>query len=489
MAVIFSGGGSGLLITAPRDADLLVLRIQEKFAKSTPTLGVTCAFEEITAQELVTGFSAPASIKLAVGKLHTKGPFRFRPDSTNSRGFGSVVQRIGLKLRLAKARKTLVDTIETSPLLLRCSSNSHRAAQIQDRQRNDRISLTSFEKREWGREDQKSDEKKNSKPFRQARDFQELVLGGSEKEYLGVIYLDGNRVGSLIESLETIDQFARFSALVEAGFKHAFENTLDWAANHFKHNGGKLPFPYLAPITGGDDVLLVVPAEYAMHIALRIGQTVEAFFSHDRAAEIRSSFNETMAASIQNIGVGIGLIIADVKFPIRYLVDYAEKLMKSAKSLTYQQEQVRSALDFMVISGGSPISTNLTELRKTRFHRLGEDEHETLKMTARPYSLPHFAGLLRDTEAMTALPAAQFRQIHRSLEGGRLVSESFIRYQFARLDSTKRKQLEKMGFSFKNIWDGPVTTDGQQLYTTSLNDILEILPFSTGGDDEASDNA
>ncbi len=469
-AVIYSGGGSGILIAAPNDVEPIMKRISAQFSELTPTLGVTCAYELVPLTDLGSGRTLTEEQRANQAKIDGKS-FRYKACSTTGAGFGSIIQRIGLKLRLAKSRKTYADTIETSPLALRCKSNSRRTAQIQDRQENDRISAISSQKREWGRAESQAND--------QARHFQQLIDQGSEKNYIGVIYLDGNRMGSLIESLRTIEQFSVFSTLVEEGFKQALETGLE-NANQARPE----PLPHLAPITGGDDILLLVEANYALTLARDIGQAVESYFEQQNSDLIRKTFDADLVATIQQIGLGIGVIIADVKFPIRYLVDYAENLLKSAKRLTYQNTTVRSAIDFLVITGGSPISTKLEELRKTRYERIGDNPNETLKLTAKPYSLPDFERLIADAEAMSELPSSQFRQLHRSLESGQAVSDLFFRYQFARLDPGKLQQVHLKGFISKSIWKKErLSSQDQPVFTTRLSDLLEIQPFLTAGGD------
>ena len=130
------------------------------------------------------------------------------------------------------------------------------------------------------------------------------------------------------------------------------------------------------------------------------------------------------------LGASAGVAVSHVKFPVRHLLSEAEGLLKLAKQRVYKERgEVRSALDFSVITDGSPRAESVVP------ERLLEKPPAILR-SGRPYSLDEletFSDRFRSVrEARPGLGKSQLYALLRHFENGPAQLRSQILYQIGR---------------------------------------------------------
>ena len=87
------------------------------------------------------------------------------------------------------------------------------------------------------------------------------------KEYLGLIYADANSMGKALEDLETLQELEEFADRVD---KAVFKAMAYAITTYLPIQGKTFPFDIL--LIGGDDIIMVTPADKAMQIARTLAE-------------------------------------------------------------------------------------------------------------------------------------------------------------------------------------------------------------------------
>lgn len=142
---------------------------------------------------------------------------------------------------------------------------------------------------------------------------------------VGIIYGDGNNMGNVVMNIENIMQMTYFSRKVDSVTVSSV-----YEAIH-RHLGHELRFEII--ILGGDDILIVVPAEHALDIAYDIIRAFDSAFSN-------------------NITMSMGVLITKPNLPISSAFKIVSGLLKSAKRYVKQQKIETGSVDVEVLSAG-----------------------------------------------------------------------------------------------------------------------------------------
>lgn len=426
--IVFSKGGSGILIIPSFCAP----EIKEMIEKLLPLLSVTCT---------VTCFYK---------KLHLEDLF-----SKGTEPFGAITDHLIYQIRTAKEEKDLYPIYETPGFLKRCDSCNIIPASEKDG--DDRICEVCNRKRSIGRQRQ------FHKELIEARDFRKLV---GEGNYLGLIYLDANRMGSVLGKMGNLLSLAVFSELIDKIFKECIENLVQKLG--IENRG------FQSPVLGGDDVILILPAKEAPIAAKELLDCLEDRISFD--SELKGVLPQG-----EEIGVSVGLVIAHSNYPIRYVLNYAEILLKSAKAKYYKNTTIRSAIDFMVIKDSSPLNVSIKRLRDQKLWR--EIAGERLYLTNRPYSLADYKKFIDDLLSLKRnVPPSQIRLVSQFIPKGKELSNSNFIYQILRNEEDWGRWLgSAIGPYWRNnllsfLWECRKDDKGI-FYSTKLLDWLELYDF------------
>ena len=97
-------------------------------------------------------------------------------------------------------------------------------------------------------------------------DLSELAELSKTKNYLGLIYVDGNRMGERLFNQTKEMEYQELSKAIENGLQESvFESLLNYIPNP---SDGKIPFEFV--ILGGDDLILLTSAQKVIPITLEI---------------------------------------------------------------------------------------------------------------------------------------------------------------------------------------------------------------------------
>lgn len=254
-----------------------------------------------------------------------------------------------------------------------------------------------------------------------ALDLSEIAAAGNGRS-IGFIYADGDKVGQLIEESPSLQEYHQRSRALTTLLPDLVYTAL---GRHLCvcppiERQGKDPkskwkvfvHPFEILTIGGDDLLLIVPGDVALPIALDIGVTFAEKFKGQTLGRA-----PTMSA---------GVVIADHRNPVRFMRDLAEQLLKSAKKRAHEATEQRvedGAVDFVVLKSQSMLAGDLSDLRRQIYHfsTPPEKPDEQIWLTGRPFlwremkDLLAHARLLRDT----AHPRSQMQALRGVLQEGR----------------------------------------------------------------------
>lgn len=348
-----------------------------------------------------------------------------------------------------------------------------------------------------------------SKEIKEAQSLTEI--GNASNGFVGYIYADGNNMGGYIQKrIKTPENYKQFSedifqateeAVYQALSKHLKPHELQGLTRkeHYNRNGDCIhPFEILT--IGGDDVLLVVPADKALAVAKTIGEEFENYLKNTgRYNFIQSSNNahryqgETPPDSHCELSMSIGVLITAYSTPIYYAKTLYEQLLKSAKqrakTLKDEYQYHGGTVDFLILKSVTMISSNIGDFRKEGLTK--RNKGQTLKFYAAPYTLHELGGLLKTAEALneSKFPRSQLYQIRSLLEQGKHTAILNYRYFRVRLEPKQQKLLAEW---FEKAWCQAKTNEGNlapwmyilptskqeaSTYETIWRELVELYPF------------
>ncbi|MBC8234829.1 type III-B CRISPR-associated protein Cas10/Cmr2 [bacterium] len=310
-----------------------------------------------------------------------------------------------------------------------------------------------------------------------ARDLEDI---SDENGYIGVIYADGNEIGSIIEKLKDAETFMRFSDnLYEITEESVFSALADFL--YPKSVEHRIIFPFEIISIGGDDVFMIVPAKIALQVASRLCKNFEDKAQNSDVPELKTA---TLSA---------GVVIAKENFPVYYVYDLVTQLLKSAKNKAkFDLCNIKTAIDFMALKSQGGEVSDIENYRKSVLKRTESFRNldQKLELTFRPYLLKDFEALLDFAVNLNkeGFPKSKLYAIRESLETSRANSTLLYLYLMAR-SKDNEKQILKEYFpeSFLDDTDKLIPwkktderIDGVHKYIeyqTPIVDILEIFDF------------
>lgn len=196
------------------------------------------------------------------------------------------------------------------------------------------------------------------------------------KEYLAVIYGDGNNMGAIVENIQSFQAYRYFSHLTASITKYALYTTLhEVLLQHDTQN--KAPFEIIA--VGGDDLFFIVPGKYGLETAKRLGRKFDAGFRKHPSSDDDD----------ERLTLSVGVCFGHYKIPLSVMFATAEELLKEAKQYKKQHKIRGGTLDFMKLEASSPFSQHLRTYRQLNYIRsvrTGSGRVFTLHHLMRPYT-------------------------------------------------------------------------------------------------------
>ncbi|MEH1945155.1 MAG: type III-B CRISPR-associated protein Cas10/Cmr2 [Nostoc sp.] len=370
-------------------------------------------------------------------------------------------------------------------------------------------------------------------------------VSNSSNGFIAYIYADGNNMGGYIQKqIKTPQQYQEFSQDVELATQYAVYQAL--AENLHPHTlkglndeeslliNGDLIHPFEIITIGGDDILIVVPANKALEISQMIAERFEGILLKEvnlveKSQEQKGNkcilgnykleFNKPFEAkkihryqplnakrSECELSTSIGVLITAINTPIYYAKELIDQLLKSAKERAKKLKNVGyhgGTVDFLTLKSVTMIASSVKEFRQ---EALTKESPQNLKLYAAPYTLHELGGLLTSIAALkkAKFPKSQLYQIRSLLERGKHTAILNYRYFRVRLKQGKSElenDFEKAWCTPKNEnnggnlapWmydDGSLEDDksGYPLFETIWRDMIDIYEFVEEAENEVSEN-
>jgi CRISPR-associated protein Cmr2 len=338
-----------------------------------------------------------------------------------------------------------------------------------------------------------------------------IEIGNASRGFVAYIYADGNNMGGYIQKIKTPQEYQEFSqdifnateqsvykALSDHLHPHQLKGITD-PENEDRNEKWIHPFEIIT--IGGDDVMLIVPADKALAIAKTLGDQFEVYLaengndkysvnqSEKHQGQIHRYFADAKP-SVSSLSMSTGMLITADATPIYYATNLTEQLLKSAKEKAKQLKKLGyhgGTVDFMVLKTVTMISSDIKEFRQQGLTKtiekqkmseksLDKQNNQKLKFYAAPYTLHELGGLLNLLEALRKnnFPKSQLYQIRSLLERGKRTAILNYRYFRVRLDDQNQLVLKK---HFEDDWCKPKTNDGNLapwMHYTKINDMGDI---------------
>ncbi|MGF2013968.1 type III-B CRISPR-associated protein Cas10/Cmr2 [Nostoc sp. DedVER01b] len=364
-------------------------------------------------------------------------------------------------------------------------------------------------------------------------------IANASKGFVAYIYADGNNMGGYIQKIRTPQEYQEFSRDVELATEYAVYQAL--AENLHPHKlqnfndeestlgNGALIHSFEIITIGGDDIILIVPANKALAIAQTIGEQFEKILikqvplgesvesekiigdyqikQDNKPVDLKKChrYKPTEAAPSQcQLSTSIGVLITAYNTPIYYAKDLTEQLLKSAKERAKKLKKAGycgGTVDFLTMKSVTMISSDIKEFRK---QALIKNLRPKLKLYAAPYTLHELGGLIKVIQALknAKFPKSQLYQIRNLLERGK--QTAILNYRYFRVRLKQDKQNLDLQEEFEQAWcqpkdsnnkgnlapwiydDGALEYDKSDypLFETIWRDVVDLYDFIASADDD-----
>ncbi|MHA1796767.1 MAG: hypothetical protein ACTSUK_11700, partial [Promethearchaeota archaeon] len=181
-----------------------------------------------------------------------------------------------------------------------------------------------------------------------------------------------------------------------------------------------------------------------------------------------------------------GIAIAHSNFPVYYLYNLVDQLLKNAKKKAKSNGNVQTVIDFMVFKSQGGEITEINNYRNDVLKKTIEGyKDQNLILTYRPYLLCEFSELLDYVEKMKQVNFSKSKlySLRSALNTSRENSILYYLYQVSRSNKTEKKLLQSDFNNHFNIqcppWQAQATPSSARYeeFKTPLPDIIEIFDF------------
>ena len=361
---IYANGGSGMFTVPEGSAEFFIQTVEKEYRLRT-----------------LTGSITGASIELPEG-------------FTNRDPVQDHLRKLAYRLRLKKDENPLHQPILTHPFLRTCDSCGQQyASQSVTKPEPELLCGSCKKKREKNNEIQKDIEGITSGEAEEDVDYKlwyrllgELARNGYEmtgknrpedfgdlgeksepKNYMGLIYADGDNMGRALEQLENLDEVKKFSEVVDSAVYQAVHDAI-FTDLRF----GDKYFPFDILMLGGDDLVMVTTAHKTMEVAMKIVESFSKF--------AKKGLGEQFTLSV-------GVAIAHTKFPFSSLLRLAEQALKFSKKEAVKRKRSKQKLttegliNFIVVNNSNSLDFD------PYYTDTLSDEDSNLYRTLRPYNI------------------------------------------------------------------------------------------------------
>jgi len=461
---IYANGGSGMFMVPVAHANALIQAVEKVYRVQTWTGSITSA-----STELPDGF-------------------------TNQDDVRPHLQTLAYRLRLKKDENVLTQQLLTHPFLRICDSCGEQyASQNVTEPESELLCRSCQNKRDKNSEIQADIEGVINAEAEDAEhklwkcllgklaragypmtgknrpeDFGDLGEMSEPKNYMGLIYADGDSMGQALEQLGNLNEVKQFSKVVDDAIYDAVYEAI---LKYLLPGGGKY-FPFDILMLGGDDLVMVTTAHKALEVSMKITE----------------KFSELTKAGLgKPLTLSAGVAIAHAKFPFSSLLKLAEDALKFAKKEAAKRRRraetaKEGLINFIVVS-------NSNSLNFDDYHRETlSDEGQNLYRTLRPYSLADLRYIVKTIRSLKreSFPRGKLKGLHDAVFQSRNQSilEGLMFVSSINPSSAKGKKHRQMFRDFLTHFAGssppplpfPWFKSGDDSYTPFL-DLIELYDF------------
>lgn len=467
--VIYAGGGTVLAKIPTAQSNLIVRSLEAQYVHSTGGATITAV-----ARELPQGFD-------------------------ETRDFGPFVSHVANALRARKESRETALFLPALPFQSRCQSCQTRPADaVLSRQLNQpdyaicavchtkHVNGTLEQRDYWldkFREAVHGTATWSVPELHRPYSISEIADASQSAEKLvGVVHLDGDRIGRLLSSIDSAEQFRSFSKAIDVCARSAVLDVLSTTfaprqvtpselRPNYNAQSKVTIYPFEIVTIGGDDIWLIVPAESALAVATDIAT---------RFGNAMSLWTKTNAGLENDVTMSAGVVLADDHTPVRLLASIARQLIANAK-------QLGGAVDFQVLHAPEALYLTVNETRKAYPYTLPDIGAKKLRLINRPYRHDRMQRLLDDINRLRSDEQAtsQLQLLSAALLRGRRDATLFFAYQSHRKSvanqyAVLRDVLEnqQIGSAHDPLPWLKLEKDAEYGYATAIWDIAELLPFA-----------
>jgi CRISPR-associated protein Cmr2 len=365
----------------------------------------------------------------------------------------------------------------------------------------------------------------------EARSLREIGNVSATQGFVAYLYADGNNMGGYIQNdIHTPEELKQFSVDIFNAMKASVYQALAqclkprqiWGLNDpdSSDRNGAWIHPFEIVTIGGDDVLLIVPADQALSIAKTIGEKFEQLLlqaSRGQSQNTQHPYTTTQpydptqvhryrlpdqsfSAEQCRLSMSIGVLITAENTPIYYAENLVSQLLKSAKKRAKDLKAkgyLGGTIDFLTLKSVTMLSSNIETFRQEGLTQtIG---NHTLKQYAAPYTLHEIGGLIDTVKALKKadFPRSQLYQIRSLLDRGKRITMLNYRYFRVRMKNENQQILKR---EFEDPWCTAKTnegnlapwmslpTDGKIDYETIWRDLVDLYAFIDKDDTPKEDD-
>ncbi len=322
-------------------------------------------------------------------------------------------------------------------------------------------------------------------------DFNKLRGMAGGKDYLALIYADGNGMGKAVNECKDLTTRKEFADCIDKAVYQALSAAIAQHLPVLPANGDNPSmFPFDILLIGGDDIVIVTPAAYAMDVALTIAKQFHKY-TKERDPEKKGHT------------LSIGIVLAPIKYPFGLLQELAESTLKFAKQegARQQRESAYGAtrINFLVVAGSTShdFKTVYAMLHNRHVRVSGQKNEAAFYATLRPYTVEDLEALLnairlgkRQSLGRTKLHLVREAVLKMNLttsvgdflavlRNWRQKQREFVVGQVYTLAGRYKEQhssLDNPGSLFPRV-TYPWFADGPAAYRTPLLDFVELYDF------------
>lgn len=451
---VYANGGSGMFVVDSEDVQDFIKSVQKLYREKTLTGSISGASIKLPEEDNIQPYLKNLAYRLRICKDSN-------PKSQ------SVVSHSYLRTCDSCGQQYAVDTVEDELLCRSCINKREKDEVIKEEIGKLIKSATKVDKRKlWHRliSDLHESEYPSLSDRRRPEDFSELGSISTPRNYMGLIYADGNNMGKQIEKIKDLERLTEFSESVDGAIYESVLSAIKQHLQPYSIEPGVLPFDIL--LLGGDDLVMVTTADKVIDVAITVTEDFRYF--------TETKYDEPLALSI-------GVAIAHAKFPFGNFLSLAENALKFAKKEAakrklhgVERDSEKGLINFIVVNTSSSLDFDDYYQKE-----LILDDCEKFHRTLRPYNVDELKTLQNAIRRLEGFPRNKLHRLREAVFLGQ--NKSFLE-GLTVLSRLKKEEKEEL-LDFLNYFaEGsgqsffPWFNKGKEYFTPFL-DLVELYNF------------